>query len=185
MASVVETSNRALQKLGASRITSLSDDSKNARACSACYTRIRDAMLRRHQWNFAIARAELAASTTAPAFGPANAYPLPADFLRLLPNNRECDWQIEGDTIVTNDNAPLKIRYVRRVEDANQFDILFDEALSCNMALEMCEELTQSDTKATRIKDDLKTAMAEAKRINAFESNSAEPPEDGWLLARY
>jgi hypothetical protein len=34
------------------------------------------------------------------------------------------------------------------------------------------------------IKDDIKTALADAKRNNAFEQIPDEPPEDTWITAR-
>ena len=63
MASEVDIANRALQKLGAESIVSLTQDSENARACNLCYEPIRDAELRAHPWNFAIKRASLAADS--------------------------------------------------------------------------------------------------------------------------
>jgi hypothetical protein len=191
MSSVVEVCNRALQKLGASRITDLTDNSKAARACATAYEPVRDAALRRHVWNFSVKRAQLAASTVAPMFGPANAYPLPADWLRLLPPKTEdgcvieTDWQIENGTVVTNDGAPLNVRYVARVTDPNAFDVLFREALACYLAVEMCEELTQSGTKKQQLRDELRDLLAEAKRTNAIEKNNpAEAVDDPWIRAR-
>ena len=47
MASVVQISNRALQKLGAKSIVSLTEDSVNARAANLCYEDLRRAELRK------------------------------------------------------------------------------------------------------------------------------------------
>jgi len=189
MASEVDICNRALQKLGAERITSLSEDSRNARACNAAYSTVRDALLRAHPWNFAIERAELAADATEPAWGRANAFQLPSDFLRLLPNYPEdavnsTDWQIEGQKIYTDDDAPIYIRYIKRTTDTATFDPLFVEALSAKMALELCEEITQSNTKKSDLKDDFKTMILEARRNNAFENIAAESPTDTWITGR-
>lgn len=189
MASEVSIANRALQKLGATRIASLSDASTSARAANACYEILRDAELRRHAWNFAISRAALAADATAPDWGRANAFELPTDFLRLLPpypedNLNTLDWQIEGRKIYTDDSAPLYIRYVAQVTDPNTMDPLFRELLASRMAVEMCEELTQSNTKKAALRDEIKETIAEAKRTNAIENVSAETPEDTWLTAR-
>jgi hypothetical protein len=62
--SVVEICNRALQKLGAARITSLTQDTPNARSCNVAYNVLRKAELRSHPWSFAIKRAELAADAS-------------------------------------------------------------------------------------------------------------------------
>ena len=189
MASTVEICNRALQKLGAKRIVSLSDDSVNARACNAAFESIKLAELRNNTWNFSISRAQLAADVIAPSFGPAYSYTLPSDFLRLLPpdpesNSERLDWSIEGKKIFTNDSAPLEIRYVANVTDPNQMDAAFREALSCKLAYELCEELTQSNTKKADLREDYKKAIQDAGLTSAIEKPSVLPPEDVWITVR-
>jgi len=83
MASEVEICNRALQKLGASPILALSDDTVEARECNRAYAILRDSELRSHPWSFTRTRAIVAASATAPAFEWATSYPVPVDFLRM------------------------------------------------------------------------------------------------------
>lgn len=191
MTSVVAICNRALQRVGAQRITDMTDNSASARECNVAYEPLRDALLRRHAWSFAIGRAQLAAITSSPAFEFTYQYPLPTDFLRLLPPMNDSsvggqfDWQIEGGMILTDDSGPLNIRYVRQVTDPNQMDPLFREVLACDVAVAVCERLTQSNQKIQIIKDERKELLAEARRINAFEANSAETPEDTWITARY
>lgn len=193
MASVVEVCNSALQKLGADRISSLSDNSRNARAVNAAHTRVRDKLLRRYAWGFAIKRDELAASSTDPLFGPAKQYPVPSDFLRLLPPDPEAnlnslDWRIErgpsGRVIVTEDGAPLQIRYISRVTDPNEMDALFLELWAVELALDICQEIIGSNTKKEALREDRKMILAEARQVNAFESVADEPPLDTWITAR-
>lgn len=189
MASEVDIANRALQKLGAERIVSLTQDSENARACNLAYSTVRDAELRSHPWNFAVKRAQLAADASAPLFGYQNAFTLPSDCLRLLPpdvwaNYNTHDWQIEGRKILTNDSAPLEIRYIYRVTDTTQYDSLFVESLACAMAQELCEQLTQSNSKAQIIRSDYMAAIRQARKQNAFENISAETTTDSWITCR-
>ena len=66
MSSKVEIGNLALTKLGAARITSFADDSKQARALSAIFDPMRDAELTLHPWSFAILRASLPARRRRP-----------------------------------------------------------------------------------------------------------------------
>lgn len=51
--------NRALQRLGAKRITTFSDTSKNAAEIAFCYDKLRVAELRRSPWRFASRRTNL------------------------------------------------------------------------------------------------------------------------------
>lgn len=185
MASVVDLCNRALQRLGESPITSLSDDSTRARECSRVYEFARDGELRRYIWNFSRARVSLAASSTPPAFGYDNAYPLPSDFIRLHPDNQVTDWQIEDGHILTDDEAPLNVVYIKRQTDVNKFDPLFFEALSARMALEMAERLRQPSASAMQnymimYRDEISAA----RRANAIENISRQPPEDEWVSVR-
>lgn len=189
MASNVEIANRALQKLGAKRIVTLTEDSRNARAVNAAFETLKEAELREHPWNFSVKRVQLAAEATAPAFGKSRYFQLPSDFLRLLPpdpeyNYNDLDWQIEGRLIATNDSAPLDVRYVYNVTDPNTMDVLFREALASRIAYELCEEITQSNKKKEAAQADYDSAIAKAKRTNAIERTAAKPPEDTWVSIR-
>lgn len=189
MASEVEICNRALQRLGAKRITSLTDDSRNARSCNAAYFVLRDAELRAHPWSFSIKRAQLAADATAPLFEKARSFTLPASSLRLYEDdpavvNNNKDWVIEGDKILTDDTAPLDIRYIDQITDPNEMDVLFREALAAKIAFELAEEITQSNTKKRDALRAYEDAIAMAKRTNSIEKTSEKPPEDTWVTVR-
>lgn len=189
MASKVEIANRALQLLGAKRIVSLTEDSRNARAANAAFEPVKRAELRKHPWCFATTRVQLAASSTAPTFTRSNSFPLPSDFIRLLPpdpevNMNDLDWIIEGRSIVTNDSAPLDVRYIYDVTDPNEMDVLFREVLAAKLAEQLCEEITQSNSKLGAANAAYKDAIEEAKRANAIEKVAERPPEDEWVTCR-
>jgi len=60
----VDWCNQSLIALGQSTITTLTDDNENARRCNALYATVRDDLLVKHPWNFAIKRATLVSITT-------------------------------------------------------------------------------------------------------------------------
>lgn len=184
MASEVEICNLALEKLGAGAITSLDDDTVEARACNRRYDTARDALLRRYAWNFAIKRTDLAASTTAPSWEFEAAYPIPADCLRVLEVQDDDAWKREAGNILSDVGDPIYIRYIARITDPAQFDALFVEALASKLAYEMAEHLTQSATKKKLAAADLEYALKEAAGTDALESTSDSFPEGGWLEAR-
>jgi hypothetical protein len=185
MASEVGICNRALQRLGAGRIAALDEGSITANECQVAYESIRDATLRLHPWSFAIARDQLAASATAPAFDFANQFPFPTDALRILrPIDSDCDWTIEGRLILTDWAAPLQIRYIKQITDPNTMDPLFREALSCTLAYELCEVLTQSNTKKAGLWQDFKDIISRAKAANAIERGAQDIRETDWITAR-
>ena len=192
----VQIANRALQKLGAKRIESLTQDHPNARSLNACYELVRDAELRRYDWGFAISRASIAADSSDTLWGGWNRFTVPNDFLRLLLDDESTsvvDWRLEGRLspdatptlcIVTQDASPLEIRYVARVADPTIYDPLFIEALACKLAMETCQEITGSTSKMESLKDDYKFAVNEAKRLGSIERAEQDPPDDEWVEAR-
>jgi hypothetical protein len=182
----VTIANRALQKLGAKRISSLTQDHPNARSMNAAFERVRDGELRRYDWSFAIHRASIAADADGPEWGDWNRYSLPNDYIRLLRDDESganVDWKIEGLYILTADDAPLEIRYIRQITDPAYFDPLFIEALAGRLALETCKEITDSTVDKESIKDDYDRDIAEAKRVGAIEKAARDFPEDEWHAA--
>lgn len=197
MPSEVDICNLALQRLAAKAISSLAEDSTAGRECNRVYEHARDSEIRAHSWNFARARAELAAASTAPAFGYAKQYPLPAGFLRLLPVRHvatntlilggidpNIDWQIEGTNILTDDSAPLQIIYLQQITDPNKFDALFSDLLVARIAMDIAEKITQSNTKKANAETRYVAIKQEAKKTNAFERPPQEAPTDTWVAAR-
>jgi hypothetical protein len=187
--SEVSICNLALQKLGEERIVSLSEDSRNAREVSACYEALRDKELRSYLWGFAKTRVTLAPSAVVPDFTYAAAFPLPADYLRLIkPVRLGLDWQLERHqgvlSILTNDGDTLEVRYIAKVTDTTLYDPCFVEMLACKIAWHCCEALTQSNTKKAAILEEYAIHKAEARRTNAFELPTLEEPIDPWLAAR-
>jgi len=192
MASTVDICNQALTKLGASRITSLLDDTKQARSLNAIFETKRDAELAAHPWTFAITRAQIPASSTAPAFGWAKAYPLPAGYLALVEVGEDYVFyqsdagplfQIEGGSILTDEASPLRIRYTQRITNSGLLPALFVEALACRLAAEVAEDLTQSLSKRTQAWEEYKQAIRAARKTNAIEQPPRLPPPASWLRA--
>lgn len=190
MASKVEICNRALQKLGAKRITDLDEDSKNARACNVAYEPVKLAELRAHTWNCAIKSFALAEDSPAPTGRDyAHSYSVPADWVRQLPpdpsqNVDDLDWSIEGQKIFTNDSAPLYGRYIYDITDPNKMDALLRETIASRLAMELAEELTQSNAKKESARKDYKDNIAEARRANAIEKPAPKVADDSWVTVR-
>jgi hypothetical protein len=189
----VYIANRAVTKLGEARIISLTDSTKAATDIASMFDSVRDDELRAHRWNFAKARATLPALTAKPAFGFANAFQLPTDFLSLIQvgdflvyprMDTRGLFSIEGRQILTNLGPSLPIRYTKRVEDPNLFDVSFIEAFACRLALESCESLTQSETKYNRVANMYDFAIRRAVRANAIERPSQVIGDDTWLESR-
>lgn len=184
--SAVDCCNSALQRVGAASILSLSDNSPEARACALAYDSNRRDELRKHRWNFAIKRAVLGPDTAAPAFDFLYAFTLPTDCLRVLrPATSNLDWQIEGRKILTNDGKVVNLRYLADIEDATQWDASFYNVMSASLAIDICEKLTQSNTKKQQLSTDYKEAVADARKVDAFEGGPEDAADDTWWTVRY
>lgn len=189
MASKVEIVNRGLQLLGAKRIVSLAEDSRNARAMNAAFDPVKKALLRKHTWSCATKRVQLAANASPPLFGKQNSFTLPSDWIRSLPldqgfQQNDDDRIIEGRHILTDELAPLDLRYIYDITDPNEMDTLFREALSAALAEATGEEITQSNSKIATAQAAFKDVIAEARRANAIEKPAEKPPEDEWVTCR-
>jgi len=185
--SVTGICNRALQLVGsAQQILNLTDNTREARACTRAYDPSRRAELRAHPWNFSIKRAQLAANTAAPPFGPVYEFPLPTDCLRVIvPMYAACDWNVEGRNIVATSATPLNIRYIADIEDPTLFDAQFCEVLAYRIALAIVEDMTQSNTKRQNLRSEYSAALAEARKVDATESIPERAADSEWVTSRW
>jgi len=175
MASVVDICNGALNQLGASTILTLTEDSKNARLCNARYTQVRDAVFRSHPWNCLQKRVQLAADTDTPAWGFTKQYTLPADCLRVLTIlDYDADYKIEGRKILT-DNSTMKILYISRIEDPNEYDELLRETLSAALAADIAYAVTSSNPTASNMYNLFQDKLKDARFVDSTEGQNMNP----------
>ncbi len=213
--------NWALAKVGAASISSLSDTTPNAKVCNNRFWGVRDALYRTHIWAFAARRVQLATVLPSPVFGYENAFPVPPDFIRLLPPDVPPDLQLNlvtsttftngnmmgavdrplenvptgpadpntgiiptATAILTNESAPLNVRYIAKIEDPNLMDPLFREALAAALAVEICETLTQNTAKKRTLSGEFQDRISEARRAQGIESPPQNGVTDDWILVR-
>jgi hypothetical protein len=200
MASRTDIINRAMIKLGAPTIADPNEDSEQALKAKAVFDSLIRAELRAQAWSFAIKRTQLAALAAAPEYEWTYAYQLPSDFVRIVQvsdywpfaavreatDNSAVPYVIEGQQILTNFAAPLRLRYVHDAgDDPNSWDAYFVEAFANRLAIELCETLTKSATKKQTLDRDYARALREAKRLNAIELPPIPIPDNSWITGRY
>ena len=174
MASVVDICNGALNQLGATTILSLTEDSKNARLCNSRYTQVRDALFRSHPWNCLQKRIQIAADSTAPAWGFSYAYTLPADCLRLLKIlDYDSNYKVEGRKILSNTSS-MKILYVARVTDPNEYDELLRETLSASLGADIAFGVTSNNQTATNMYNLFKEKLRDARFVDSTEGQNID-----------
>jgi len=174
MASVVEICNGSLNQLGATTILSLTEDSKNARLCNQRYSQVRDAVFRSHPWNCLQKRVELAADTTAPAWGFSFAYTLPADCLRLLRIlDYDSNYKVEGRKILSNTSS-MKILYIGRITDPNEYDESLRETLSAALGADIAFAVTSNNQTATNMYNLFQDKLKDARFIDSTEGQNLD-----------
>ena len=174
MASTVDICNGALNQLGATTILSLTEDSKNARLCNSRFTQIRDAVFRSHPWNCLQKRVELAADTTAPAWGFSYAYTLPADCLRLLRIlDYDSNYKVEGRKILSNTSS-MKILYIGRITDPNEYDESLRETLSAALGADIAFAVTSNNQTATNMYNLFQDKLKDARFVDSTEGQNLD-----------
>jgi hypothetical protein len=153
------------------------------------YPQFRDSELTKNRWVFARLYATLTLSVPVPSMATAerpNAFAKPNDCLRPI-RSKGAKWEVRGGYIYTSDSA-LTIEYIARIVEAD-FDPLFVDMLAARIAMDMCEDVTQSNIK----KGDARTAYREAKQsakaanalIIGSDDDMTEPDDDdSWIQAR-
>lgn len=164
--------NLALAKIGDLSILSLDDLSPEARFSKLFYAPTRDELLRTNNWNWATSHSKLSPVTPSPLYDWDYAFGLPTDFNRLLTFNSfpassaNDPYQIVGQQLYT-DVSEAVISYVRNVEDANQFDPLFVDALVMRLAAKLARPLSGSLEIEKSMNQQYEKSLAEARRIDS------------------
>ena len=185
MASIVDICNRALNLLGASTISALTEDSKNARLCNQRYPAVRNRVFRSHNWNCLIKRIQLAQDSTGPVVEYTYGYTLPTDCLRVLKIHNgttdsiasNLDYKVEGRKIVTNEGT-IYLVYIALDTDPNTYDSYLAESISHQLAADLCYAITNNSTLANNYMARADERLREARFIDATE-NSLDTIESG------
>ncbi len=195
MATEVGICNSGLSKLGNNRINSLTEGTPAANLCLEQYDKLRDHLLRSHDWNFAASRVKLAQLSSTPAFGFDYQYALPSDWMRTISvhpadsrSTHITDYATESTPdegrVLRTDYPDVYIRYVRRLEDPNVMDPAFREALAWRLAMELAVPLAKSGSLRDRMAAGFEDSLSIAKSIDGQDDPSQALPDGSWVTAR-
>ena len=128
-----------------------------------------------------------------------NAFMLPYGYLKEAPQDPKAgsqtylgapsggwysDWVIENGLILSRFPEPIQFRFSADVVNVGQFDSMFCIGFAAAIAATICEEVTQSVSKLSTIRQEYQKAMIEARLTNGIEQGPTEPPEDSFLTCR-
>jgi hypothetical protein len=125
-------------------------------------------------------------------FGYDQRFRLPADCMRVVEVfDSRLPWVVEGNDILSDESSTIQYRYIghaaaRAATDpvTNNYDALLISALAARLAMEVCEELTQSNSKFERARQAYGSAMVMARGADAQEQSPQDFQEDDWILSR-
>ena len=174
--------SNALLRLGGKPISSFDEADRNGsniehvRLASNLWRTVRRQVLRSSDWNCATKRVLLSPDATAPAFGYANRFLQPGDWLRTIAIGRdECDvtkYRIEGRYYLS-DEADVPLVYVFDNATPATWDASLVGVMEIAMAQAMAYAITGSAAVRDALSNDLNQALAQARNIDAVD----EPPE--------
>lgn len=175
--------NSALIKLGAERINNLNEDNKRARLCLEQYSKVRNRVLRSHNWTCAIKRAKISKLSTSLAFGEENVFQKPLDCLRIVSINEDTPYKIEGDKILSLADE-LNLSYITSTVVETVFDSCLREALACALAADLCYAINQSSNMKQSLLQEYEFWIAEARSFNSMEITPDNYEPYTWTNAR-
>jgi hypothetical protein len=184
--------NRALQRLGADPITSLTttvDTSQRALVMSALMESTRRTALGAHNWNFAATRRTLDRFMCAPVFGLGCSYLLPSDYITVHETDLdEPDaYRIENHVcahnntcnmvLVTDSTCAPSILYTSDITDITKWHPLFTTALEIQLAADAAIALGKSGNLQESLDRKAQIAWRQARSRDGQEGR----PKKSWL----
>lgn len=205
MATEIDVINAALIRLGEQAITARTDANKRARIANATFDELRDTVLQDHTWNFAIRRMELPADPDAPAHGFLRAFKVPGDALRVIdveenpqvapgqlagpPRSTREPWKVEqfegARAIVTDLEAPLRVRVLWRTTDLSIAPPAFRDALAQFCAAQWAESITGTNTLKQDLLNEYVAKVSAARSLDGREGSLEKAfIKNSWLAER-
>ena len=175
MGSKVDLANEALLLLGANTITSFTDNDSNAVLVNRFYDSERDALLRSHRWSCAITTANLASLADTPIIDWEFKFTLPTDpyclrvlDVRTVTGDIKLDFEVQGRELLTEETA-VDITYIKRLDDATQFDALLYQALVFRLAWKLSYPITRSNPVMQQMASMYDAVVRDARTIDSQE----------------
>jgi hypothetical protein len=193
--SAVQICNLALSSLGSkSTISSLEENSIEARVCKLHYDISRDKVLEDYEWRFASKDVALAVIGTAPCDW-LYQYAYPSDCLKarrivsLVRTDIEIPFDIKlGEDnvskVIVTDTESAILRYTAAAIETTLFSATFKQALAFRLALDIAIPLTRDRAIADLQNNLYFEAIGKAKSKDGNEVGQDEPRQAAWITNR-
>lgn len=190
MVSQVDIVNLALIEVGTRIVADPDDKEKGPRNIKIVFPMLRDAVLRAHPWNFAMARRQVPAQVETPAFGWAYKYDLPSTphclrAYRIGAVEDRIPFAVEGREILTDAGPPINLRFIAQVTDLSRFDALFTVTLGARIGATIAKSIDDSASLAADLWNLYLAKLREARNIDGMEGTAEAVFNDEFLEARF
>lgn len=184
-----ELVNKALTLVGANPITSLDDDTNNARIVNRVYEISLKSILSECKWNFCTKRALLSVLTDTLAWYDTSetiVYQKPSDMIRIFgTNDSSAKWREEGDYIIS-DTSALGVRYTYYLDTPSKYPPAFVEAFIDKLCADIAYMIVNSSTLGEKftnlyVNSSLPKAMSQDSQTGVQQTLQ----DDAWELSKY
>jgi hypothetical protein len=184
-----ELVNKALTLVGANPITSLDDDTNNARVVNRVYEISLKSILSECKWNFCTKRALLTVSADTLSWYDTSetiVYIKPIDMIRIFGTNSQgCKWREEGDYIIS-DTSGLGLRYTYYLDTPSKYPPAFIEAFIDKLCSDIAYMIVNSQTLGEKFSGlYLTSSLPKAMSQDAQTGVQQVLVDDAWELAKY
>ena len=183
--------NNALTRVGANPVTSIDQDTNNARIVSRIYELSLRSILSECKWNFATKRANLTLSADTLDWyhtqeGEVYVYIKPSDMIRIFGmSDRAAKFREEGDYIISN-TAGLGVLYVYYLDAPSKYPAAFIDAFADKLSSDIAYMIVNSASLGDKYKKIYETVSLErATAENAQFGVQQTMKDDEWTLAKY
>ncbi len=179
--------SRALIRIGAAPIASFDDGTAESEIAGALYAPVRDALLSAYGWSFATGQVVLNLLDEPPLADYANAFQLPADFLRALSagtggRGRGLNYRIARGAL-HSDADDVLLTYIFRPEE-EEFPPYFDAVLIARLAAEFCIPVTENTSRAEALYRLAEIEYERARQIDAQQDSPGRIEDFSLINAR-
>ena len=188
--------NLAIRKIGANRISSFTDGSREGDLILDVYDAIRDEVLEAFPWSFATTTVPIQKLAIVPNSAVENltiAYGLPNDFIRpVAVSNIGATFKFESfknpdntmTKMILSDMANLQLKYVFRNDDPSSYSPSFVTAFATRLGAEIGFNIAQAAKKAQLLLEEYENVRLPDAKSRDSGGTPEQPAQSEWETAR-
>ena len=187
----VGLANLALRKIGANRISSFNDETREGDLVRDVYQPVLEEVITTFPWSFALTVVALTQKDITPLSsidGLTIAYAWPNDCLRPHRISQQAAFRVKmisGERVILSDAANLQMEYVFRNDNPETYFPIFKTAFATRLAAEIGFNISHATKKAALLREEYdKDLLPEAKSADSMQGSPDEVRQDEWEVSR-